>query len=156
MRRAGMKGDNSGEVSQEYLLEHIAEFTEWGGHSWAQLTRYALGSLRSLRNKRVLEIGFRSGKMSSLFALMGANVTALDVNAAVIPEAEKTAAHWGVGPRVSFAHYDGKLSHCSAVHNKQFDLIFSKSVLVLLGELLPSYLRDLDDLLAFGGQCVFL
>ena len=137
-------------------LQHIDHFTEWGGHSWAYLTQYALSKVETLQNKRVLEIGFRFGKMTSLFALLGAEVTGLETDASVIPKAQQEAATWGVSSRVSFFHYDGDLSHCSVLKGKTFDIIFSKSVLVLLCDGLPRYLHALDELLAVQGRYIFL
>src|SRR5215469_5074173 len=87
--------ENSG-TPQYHLLPHVSEFTEWGGQSWAYLSQYALSRLGSLENKRVLEIGFRFGKMTSLFALLGARVTALETDASAIATARKEVARWGV------------------------------------------------------------
>jgi SAM-dependent methyltransferase len=144
------------EGRQEDLLRNISEFAEWGGRPWALLCRHAFLKLGRLENKRVLEIGCRFGKMTSLFALLGANVTALETNASAIPRAEEEARSRGVSAKISFFHYDGDLSHCDALNGQQFDIVFSKSVLVLLGDALPGFLRGLDGLLAPGGRCILL
>ena len=143
-------------ISGEYLRKNVAEFTEWGGEAWARLTKYALVRLGALENKRVLEIGCRFGKMTCLFALLGAEVTALETDASAIPMAQEAVNHWGVSARVSLLHYDGDLSHCSGLKGKQFDIIFSKSVLVLLCDALPRFLHGLNELLVPGGHCVFI
>jgi SAM-dependent methyltransferase len=141
---------------QQHLLEHISEFTEWGGKTWAALCRRGFYSIGSLENKKVLEIGFRFGKMTSFCALLGAQVTALETDASVIPKAQAVINGHGVSSKVSLCHYDGNLSHCESLNGKQFDVIFSKSVLVLMGAALPKYLVELDSLLSPGGSCLFL
>src|SRR5215813_6643972 len=129
--------DESGRSPEADLLRDISTYTEWGGHSWAHLSRYALSKLGTLQNKRVLEIGFRFGKMTSLFALLGAKVTALETDASAISTAHAQVIASGVSSRVSLLHYDGDLSHCTALKGEQFDVVFSKSVLVLIGDSLP-------------------
>ena len=143
-------------ISREDLLQNISKFTDWGGQSWAHLTRYALSKVGSLESKQVLEIGSRFGKMSGLFALLGAQVTALETDASAIPLAQKLADDWGVSSRISYLHYDGDLSHCAALKGRQFDIIFSKSVLVLLCDGLPRFLQGLNELLASDGRYIFL
>jgi len=155
MNRSGSDFDAQ-HHSREHLLQNISHFTEWGGRSWADLTRYAVLKAGTLENKCVLEIGSRYGKMTSLFALLGAEVTGLETDGSVIPKAQETAADLGVSSKVSFLHYDGDLHNCSALKGRHFDLIFSKSVLVLMRGGLPKYLEGLDALLAPRGRCIFL
>jgi SAM-dependent methyltransferase len=57
---------------------------------------------------------------------------------------------------VSLVHYDGDLSHCALLSSQQFDLIFSKSVLVLLGDALPRFLQELNNVLDPGGRVIFI
>jgi predicted O-methyltransferase YrrM len=141
---------------REHLLQNLAEFAEWGGRPWVSLCRHAFSTLGSLEHKSVLEIGFRFGKMTSFCALLGAQVTALETDASVIPLAQEQVNRSGVSSRVSLLHYDGDLSHCASLKGRQFDVIFSKSVLVLMGKALPQYLHNLEDLLRPGGRCIFL
>ena len=143
-------------ISREDLLQNISKFTDWGGQSWTHLTRHALSKVGSLESKQILEIGSRFGKMSGLFALLGAQVTALETDASAIPLAQKLADDWGVSSRISFLHYDGDLSHCAALKGRQFDIIFSKSVLVLLCDGLPRFLQGLNELLVSDGRYIFL
>lgn len=153
---SGSSGQRSNGNRQEVLLRHISDFTDWGGRAWASLCRDAFTRLGTLENKRVLEIGFRFGKMTSLFALMGAHVTGLETDSSVISRAQEEVDRHGVGSRVSLVHYDGQLSHCDAVSGRQFDVVFSKSVLVLLGNELRRYLQSVEGLLAEDGRCVFV
>src|SRR5262245_23921827 len=154
--RATLSSIEDKRAQQDFLLQNISEFTEWGGPSWASLCRYAFSRLGSLENKRVLEIGFRSGKITALFALLGASVTALEVDASLIPKAREQLGRLGVTSNVSLLHYDGDISHCKELRDGEFDVLFSKSVLVLLRDSLPQYLHKLDELLAVNGRFVFL
>jgi len=138
------------------LLKDITSFSEWGGQAWASLLEHALSKFGALQGKRVLELGFRSGKMTCLFALLGAEVTGIETDAAAVPAASAEVARLGVGAKVSLVHYDGDLAHCMALENRQFDLVFSKSVLVLLREALPQQLKCMEGLLAPGGRFIFL
>jgi SAM-dependent methyltransferase len=131
-------------------------FVEWGGRSWEHLCRYGLDWLGSLQDKRILEIGPRYGRLSSYFALMGGRVTGIETDAAALRRAEKEVRHWGVESRVSFIHYDGDLDHCDALRDAVFDVVFTKSVLVLLGNTLADYLLKLNRKLSPTASCVFL
>ncbi len=135
-------------------LDNLRYFVEWGGRNWEMLLRHALsnGVGGDLRGKRVLEIGFRSGKMSSLFALMGADVVGLEVRPKPTRKARKEAETWGVGDHTLFVRYDGNLD---AIRDESFDLIFTKSVLVVLPDM-ESFLAKLREKLKPGGRCLFL
>ena len=143
-------------MKKEDVLANLSYFTEWGGRSWRNLCRYAIQNLGDLQGKRVLEIGPNSGKMSACFALLGAQVVGIEINAAALKQAEEEVKRWGVDANVSFFHYDGDLDQCDALRESQFDLIFTKGVLVLLGSTLSNYLQKLDRRLKASGRCVFL
>jgi SAM-dependent methyltransferase len=134
----------------------LSYFMEWGGGRWEHLFRSALQEIGDLHGKRVLEIGPRFGKLSCYFALLGANVTGVETNATALKVAENEARRWGVQASVSFVHYDGDLENCQQLVGEQFDIIFSKSVLVLLGDALVSYLWKLERIVKPAGQCIFL
>jgi protein-L-isoaspartate O-methyltransferase len=143
-------------MNKQDVLANLSYFTEWGGRAWEELCRYGIQQLGNLHGKTVLEIGPRFGKMSACFALLGAQVVGIETNAAALKQAEQEAKRWGVHTNVSFIHYDGNLDHCDALTGSEFDIIFTKSVLVLLGSAFPAYLQQLDRRLKPHGTCIFL
>ena len=138
------------------ILDNLANFTEWGGRPWQFLCRTALDRIGDLNGKTVLEIGPRFGRMSACFALLGAQVVGVDTDAAALQLARLETDKWGVSSRVTFVHYDGDFDHSSLSVLPQFDVVFSKSVLVKLGSSLPSRLRQLHGRLRDDGRCVFI
>ena len=139
---------------REAPLSHLDYFTEWGGHTWTRmvktgLTEYLGGNLRDLR---VLEIGARYGRMSCMFGLLGARVVGIDIHARYIEAAREEARKLGVTSRVEFVLSGGDLRD---LPSQSCDLVFSKSVLVLLPDL-EGTLSELDRLLDGGGRVVFI
>ena len=84
-------------------------FIEWGGAPWRDLVVSALESMGSLHGKRVLEVGFRSGRMASLLALRGATVVGLDITEYFASNAAVEARRHGVEDQITFVRDDGKL-----------------------------------------------
>src|SRR5919109_3477920 len=84
------------DMKSEDVLRNLAYFTEWGGRSWEKLCHCAIQNLGDLHGKTVLEIGPRFGKMASCFALLGAEVVAVEINAAALKQAEEEVKQWGV------------------------------------------------------------
>src|SRR5438093_6304729 len=130
----------SSHMSDEKVLANLSYFTEWGGRSWENLFKYALRDLGDLNGKTVLEIGPRFGKMSACFALLGAQVVGVETDAAALRQAEAEVKQWDMLANVAFFNYDGDLDHCDALSGSEFDLIFTKSVLVLLGNTFSEFL----------------
>jgi len=151
-----MKIENKQKQATPRREVNLGYFTEWGGHAWKNLCHHALLAIGDLHGKTVLEIGPRFGKMSTCFALLGAKVVAVETDAAALEQAEKEIRRWGVEPNVSFFHYDGELDHCHALNQLEFDVVFAKSVLVLLGDSLLGYLQKLNRNLKDDGKCVFI
>ena len=136
-------------------MENLDYFMEWGAKPWANLTYHAMHTCvgeERIINKEVLEIGSRYGKISSLFALLGAKVTGIDINKECLITAEKEAVKHGVSDRVKFIAYDGNLD---VFPDESFDLIFTKSVLVLVPEL-ESFLAILNKKLKPNGKVIFI
>jgi len=153
----GLKMTNTSLVTtSERQIPSLDYFVEWGGGRWEHFCRYALQDLGPLRGRRILEIGPRFGRLSSYFALLGAQVVGIDIDAVALMQAEREAARWGVQDRVSFVHYDGRLDRCEALSGAEFDVVFTKSVLVSLGCGLEEYLRQIDRKLGPSGRCVFI
>ena len=136
------------------LPENLRHFTEWGGGGWVRLTDLALDQFlgRKLEGLRVLEIGSRSGGMSCLFGLLGADVLGVDVNPRWMPLARNQARRWNVHERVSFLCYNGNLD---VLPERAFDVVFTKSVLVGIPGLSP-FLEKLARRLTTDGKFVFL
>lgn len=136
-------------------MENLGYFMEWGAKSWANLTYHAMHTCvgeEQIVNKEVLEIGSRYGKISSLFALLGAKVTGIDINEECLITAEKEAVKHGVSDRVKFVAYDGDLD---LFPDESFDIIFTKSVLVLVPEL-DVFLNTLNRKLKPNGKVIFI
>ncbi len=91
----------------------------------------------NLAGKQVLDVGAFGGKMSAIFALLGAQVTGVDIEKGYGETARKEASKWGVAERVQFLEYDG---NPSGLPNETYDLVFTKSVLL--------YVKDLEPFLA--------
>lgn len=125
-------------------------FVEWRPYLWLKPVQAALAFLGDLRGKCVLEIGGRSGRMASLFALLGASVTMLEKGSCdgAIAETHK----WGVASRVRAIVTQGGFSE---VRDQSFDVIFTKSVLWSIEDL-AELLDQVCPLLAEGGQVAFL
>lgn len=151
-----MKVEKSRDLTTSGVLSNIGYFTEWGGYSWRKLCRHALLALGDLHGKTVLEIGPRFGKMSCCFALLGAKVIGVETNAAALMQAEKEIRKWGVEAKVTLLYYDGDLDHCVALKQLEFDLVFTKSVLVCVGDSLSDYLQKINRRLKYNGRCIFI
>jgi hypothetical protein len=118
--------------------ENLDYFVEWRPYLWLRPVERALEFLGDLRGKRVLEIGGRSGRMTSLLALCGAEVTMLQMGSVATAQAE--VEKWGVADRVELIETDGSFS---AVEGRKFDAAFTKSVLWCI-EHLGQFLDDLN------------
>jgi protein-L-isoaspartate O-methyltransferase len=110
----------------------------------------ALNFFGELDGKRVLEIGGRSGRMTSLFAMRGAHVTMIETGSTA--EAATETARWGVSDRVHLIQTRGDLKE---IASRTFDIIFTKSVLWSIGNL-GAFLDSLEPHLAPGGKVAFI
>lgn len=135
------------------LPEPLDYFTEWGASSWTKMLEKGIGEISGdLEGRRVLEIGCRRGRVSSLFALLGADVVGVDVSTTHLEAAKAEAVRWGVEDRVS-------IQKCSAMLDElepaSFDLVFTKSVLVVARPL-PPFLERIKQLLVPDGRVLFI
>lgn len=136
-------------------MDQLDYFTEWGANPWQDLLRHAIHNClgeESIRDSDLLEIGSNSGRIASLFAILGARVTGVDTNRGFKEPAQREAERHGVGDRVNFVPYDGDLN---IFPDKSFDIIFAKSVLVVVPDL-ESFLFTLSRKLKPGGRVMFL
>jgi lipopolysaccharide/colanic/teichoic acid biosynthesis glycosyltransferase/SAM-dependent methyltransferase len=131
-------------------LDDLRDFTEWGGTAWIEMVESALEQMGDLTNRRVLEIGSRGGRMASLFALRGASVVGIDIAQDFREAASEQVSHHGVADLVRFLVDDGRLS---SVQGEQFDIVFTKSVLVVIPDR-AEYVLRIRDVLRPGGLLV--
>lgn len=136
------------------MLHELEYFAEWGGRGWVSLLRAAVEDFlgANLQGQRVLEIGSRYGKMSCLFALLGAEVVGVDVSKEATIMAETEARKWDVSGSTQFIHYDGNLE---ALAIGDFSIVFTKSVLVVMPDL-DETMRSINYKLSPNGRFVFL
>jgi len=132
-------------MSRKYIIsdspmENFNYFIEWGAKSWSHETFYAINKCigeETIVDKEVLDIGFRSGRISSLFALLGAKVTDVDLLKDYFEEAEREAVKHGVSDRTKFLIYDGNLD---VFPDESFDIIFTKTE--WQGDIYREWLRE--------------
>lgn len=125
-------------------------FVEWRPYLWAKPVRAALSFLGDVSGKRVLEIGGYSGRMTALFALLGAEVTMLQLGSTECARAE--VEKWGVAGRVRLLSTDGGFAR---VEGETFDVVFTKSVLWSIPDL-GSFIAEIDGHLDSGGKVAFV
>jgi len=122
---------------------------EWRPFLWLRPLEYALRDPGRFAGKRILDLGCRYGKVSCWFAAQGATVTGVDINPKVIEIAVKERAKWNIGEdRLTFATFDGNLT---TLPREQYDIVFTKGVLVILNPL-GDALEDISNLLKPGGE----
>lgn len=135
-------------------LSRLGYFTEWGGRAWERLVRIGIADYLGgdLRGLSILDFGARYGRMSCLFALLGARVTGVDIRAECLERARAEARHLGVSDQIDFIQYDGNIE---SLPRHTYDVVFSKSVLVLVDNR-PLVLRAMKRLLKTDGRIVFI
>lgn len=106
----------------------------------------------SLEGIRVLDVGSRSGRMSCLFGLLGAQVVGLDIHEEFIRAGQSEAQKFNLESRVAFRRYSGNMRDLG---DEKFDLVFSKSVLVLMPDLHDT-LKSIYQLLRQDGRILFI
>ncbi len=142
-------------MNLDNLPNAFGYFMEWGGASWNSLARHGLEhclGLDSIAGQDVLEIGCRHGRMSSLFALLGARVTGVDMNEAALQQARDEARRWDVQDLTEFKPCSATLDE---IPESSVDIIFCKSVLVVVPDL-SEYMDTLRRKLRAGGRVLFL
>ncbi|MBL7944390.1 MAG: class I SAM-dependent methyltransferase [Flavobacteriales bacterium] len=134
-------------------LQTLENAAEWGGRAWTRMLRSGLTHLlrdMSLEGKTVLELGPRSGKMAVWFAKQGAKVTAMDIRAHYLDQAREEVSKNKVD--VNLMLYDGDLG---ILADHSFDVIFTKSVLVMIPEQHATVIQ-LARILKPGGRVLFV
>ena len=128
-------------------LNDLDWFAGWRPWVWSRAVRGVLGDPARFNGKRVLELGYRTGRMSCYFGLLGATVHGMDLPDCKPQPAVDLANSLDVADRVSFGIYDGDLEKLEA---GRWDFVFTKSVLVLLP--IEWAAPAIRRLLAPGGQ----
>jgi SAM-dependent methyltransferase len=141
-RSTGLRAYRTGEMLD------LDYFVQWHTWLWKPAVRFVLGDLRRFAGRKVLELGCRDGKMVSLFALLGANVTGLELPGQSLRAAELEARKWKVEDRVQLRHYSGDLS---VLPENAYDYVFSKSVLVVVPHL-SGFAKAISHILRPGGS----
>lgn len=145
---------NSVQEILKHPLQHLDYFMEWGTKAWQHLMTHAIEHFlgTNLQGQQVLDIGTRYGKMACLFALLGGKVIGLDLSGKALSVARGEATKWDITERVVFVWGEGNLS---IFNNNSFDMVFSKSVLVVVPDL-ARFLEEVNAKLKPGGKIVFL
>jgi SAM-dependent methyltransferase len=129
-------------------LARLPYFVDWRPRLWVPPVQWLLGDLTRFRGKRVLDMGCRTGRMSCLFGLLGAEVLGVDLPGVSFESARQEAADAGVSGRVQFVSYSGKPA---TLAEGDFDFVFTKSTLVMIPDLKP-FLRALAVKMKPGGE----
>ena len=131
--------------------QDLAPFVEWGGPVWAAQVQRGLTWVGDLTGLRVLEIGSRYGGMATRLALLGAQVTGLEVSNEPLERARATAAAYGMSDRVRFDVYSGDPRDLP----RGYDVVFSKSTLVLMPDL-DMAIAGITASLGVGGRLLLI
>ena len=129
-------------------------FTHWGARPWQKFIDIGVKTYlgEDLTGKRLLEIGPGRGRMTSLFAILGADVTAVEIDEKRIEQSRQEVKNFGVSDKVDLILYNGDLK---TLDQKQYDIIFTKSSLLYPPDL-KGFLADLRNLLQDEGKFVFI
>jgi len=135
-------------------LANLPYFISWGGEGALVLGRRIFEEVlpQDLSGMKILEIGAGGGKMSSLFALLGADVVGIDFAPDYPAKALAEAEKWGVVGHMDFRRGAEALAD---LPDGTFDLAFTKSVLLCIEDL-EGYMRALAPKLKPGGRVCFL
>lgn len=142
------------DAMKEAPFAFLEWFTHWGARPWQKFLDLGVGMYlgKDLTGKRVLEIGPGQGRISCLFALLGAEVTGLELTDRDLTPAGENARMFGVGDKIDIRYYDGDLS---VLGDQTFDIIFTKSTLIYPPDL-KQFLIGLRDHLDNDGKFVFI
>lgn len=122
-----MSADRGPSLGSMDLETHV----EWGGRTWVEQVRRGLDWLGPLDGLRILEVGAREGGMSVLLGRMGAEVVGIDLDERWLSVARDRARAAGLEERVRFELRSGDPADLPS----GFDVVFTKSVLVLTPDL---------------------
>lgn len=120
---------------------------------WARARHLLDNSACAVAGKSVLEFGCNVGATSVVLAALGATVTAVDVDASILPLARLNARRYGLGDRITFLHVPDT-THLP-FPDAGFDIITCNSVLEYVPSRdLAAVQRELHRVLARNGLVV--
>ena len=142
-------------MMNKFPINKLPYFMEWGSRKWQEFMKIAIDQFigRDLSGMKVMDFGSRSGKMACFFALLGAEVIAVDIVDGFCERVKLEAQRWHVAERVHPIKFDGK--NFNFLPKESIDIIFTKSVLVVVPDL-ESVLKNFNSLLKKNGKFVFL
>jgi SAM-dependent methyltransferase len=123
-------------------------FVHWRQYLWRQPVRDMLAFLGDLRGKQLLHIGDFPCRMTSLFAMLGAQVTLVDPQPVELDELDK----WGVRDEVRIVTTRGGLVELG---DARFDIVVTKSVLWSIPDI-KGFLGQIAEHLRPGGKVAFV
>lgn len=123
-------------------------FVEWHTWLWRPAVQAVLGDPYRFVGKRVLELGCARGRMSCLFALLGANVTGVELFGKSLETPAREVQKWQLEDKITLQHYDGNPDH---LPEGPYDFVFCKSVLVIVPDL-PCFLTRLTHKMSPQGE----
>ncbi len=119
-------------------------------HQWRFSRDLLENSLCSVKGKSVLEFGCAFGATAIVLAVLGAQVTAIEVDPRRVELAQINARRYGFGDSIRFLHVPDT-THMPFVPGT-FDLVSCNSVLEYVkASILPDVLKDIDRVLRSGG-----
>jgi 2-polyprenyl-3-methyl-5-hydroxy-6-metoxy-1,4-benzoquinol methylase len=139
---------------KEAPLVNLDFFSQWGALPWQKFLEIGIGQYlgKDLSGKKILEIGPGIGRVTSLLAILGGDVTAIDVKQSSIDDSQETVKNFGVAENVKIIKYDGNLD---ILGDEKFDIVFTKSVLIYSDDL-RGFLEGVNDHLKADGKVVFI
>ncbi len=137
---------------KEYSVRDLYWFAGWRPKIWGKIIYDTFERLgwHNIQNKKVLEIGYRDGKMAVLFAKHGAYYQGYEIKNGCDEVGRRTASQAGVTDRTTFKIGD------FMVLSEKFDYIFVKSVLFHITDpaIYKLWLQKINSLLAPGGKFI--
>jgi len=125
-------------------------FIHWRPYLWRIPIAHVLDFLGDLKGRSVLHIGDFPGRLTSLLAMLGANVTMADITP--FDDAKQELAKWGVMDRVRLVQTSGGLSELGT---ERYEVVLTKSVLWAVPNL-DWFLDEIDGHLGDGGKVAFV
>ena len=112
---------------------------------------FALDNISDVSGKKIVDVGCGNGEMSVLFALKGAKVVGLDIEASVLEEAKALALKWNVKDECIFLNVSAE---SIPIESDSVDIIFSKSTIQYMNR--EDVLAEYNRIIKPDGMLVLL